>query len=87
MDLQKKPCIDVVIYFGGTVQVPGTNAAVESIKGFAMHDPDAVEAALKAACFCVVARRAGNAGATAFYMTCKTGILFFYLVLRSSAPA
>jgi len=43
------------------------------IKGFPMHDVSAVEGALKAARFCVVARKAGNAGATALYMSCKTG--------------
>jgi len=43
------------------------------MKGFAMDDVDAIEGALKAAGFCIVARRPGNAGAVAFYMSCKTG--------------
>ena len=54
-------------------QVPGSNASVVNIAGFAMQDVDAMEAALKAARFCIVARRSANAGATAFYMSCKTG--------------
>ena len=45
-----------------------------------MQDANAVEAALKDAKFCVVARRAGNAGATAFYMSCKTGATFNFLL-------
>ena len=58
---------------GDGQQVPGPNATVMDIKGFPMHDVSAVEGALKAARFCVVARKAGNAGATALYMSCKTG--------------
>jgi len=54
-------------------QVAGSNASVLNIAGFAMHDVDAIEAAFKAAHFCIVARRTANAGATAFYMSCKTG--------------
>lgn len=49
------------------------NSTVANIQGFEMQDVNAVEAALKDAKFCVVARRAGNAGATAFYISCKTG--------------
>lgn len=52
--------------------VPGSNSTILNISGFSMHDVDGIEAALKAAHFCVVARRAGNAGATALYMSCKT---------------
>ena len=56
------------------------NSTVGNIQGFEMQDANAVEAALKDAKFCVVARRAGNAGATAFYMSCKTGATFNFLL-------
>ena len=66
--------------------VPSSQAAVIHLKGFAMHDADAVEAALKDRRFHIVARRPGNAGATAFYMSCRTGLFCGCRVLRSSLP-